>query len=535
MERLGPSRRDILSAISGAGASLVLPLSTVRARTDRASGRGVVAAGSQAAADAGADMFRLGGNAADAAIAAALAMTVVDPANTSIMGRTHIVIVKPSRETIAIDGRTAVPEAWRGGEKAAGRGAVPIGGNLKSFEYALQRHGRLSLPQVVAPAIRLAENGFVVRKNLARAWARQVPLLAKDPHARALFLRPDGNPPRDGETFKQPRLADTLAVYARDGAAGIIGLTAADDLGLLNLAGNKITRADVMNYRPLDAEWLDFRYRGWRIWTIGRQGYGYLLEETLSILEAFDLKSMGEAQRWATMLLAQRLAFRDRAIALGSRPEDLRESGHLGRQRDELRNALAGSSAGSYFNAPPAASEPHDTTHLSVVDGSGMTVSLTQSIGPHFGAAAASPHGYLFAHSYQMATGRREAARDVTAMLPTVLESPEGARIALGAAGSDRIPGAVIRAIVHSIDLGMRPRQAVMEPALVIHDGYVQASAELEATTLDQLARSGFPLRTVARFEGEHFGLLHVARSEPGGTSFSAAADTYWDGGTAST
>jgi hypothetical protein len=74
-----------------------------------------------------------------------------------------------------------------------------------------------------------------------------------------------------------------------------------------------------------------------------------------------------------------------------------------------------------------------------------------------------------------------------------------------------------------------------MEPALVIHDGYVQASAELEATTLDQLARSGFPLRTVARFEGEHFGLLHVARSEPGGTSFSAAADTYWDGGTAST
>jgi len=534
MERPGPSRRDLLSAISAAGASFVLPAAGVQAGESHASSRGVVAAGSQAAADAGKDMFRLGGNAADAAIASALAMTVVDPANTSIMGRTHILIVKPSGETIAIDGRTAVPEAWRGGEKAAGGGVVPIGGNLKSFEYALRRHGRLSLAQVVAPAIRLAANGFVVRKNLAYAWARQAPLLAGDPHARALFLRPDSSPPRDGETFKQPRLADTLSVYARDGSAGVIGLTAADDLRLLNAAGNKLTRADVMDYRPLDAEWLYFRYRGWRIWTIGRQGYGYLLEETLSILEAFDLKAMEEAQRWSTMLLAQRLAFRDRAAALGSRPEALREPGHLTRQRGELRTVLAGSSARNYFKAAPAPSEPHDTTHLAVVDGSGMAVSLTQSIGPHFGATAASPHGYLFAHSYQMATGRREAARDVTAMLPTILESPDGARISLGAAGSDRIPGAVIRAIVHTIDLGMRPRQAVMEPAFVIHDGYVQASAEFEATTLDQLARLGFPLRTVGRFEGEHFGLLHVARREPHGTSFSAAADTYWDGGTAS-
>jgi len=534
MDRPGPSRREILSALSVGGASLLAPTLTTHAQEPRALRRGVVAAGSQTAADAGIDMLRRGGNAVDAAIAAALAMTVVDPANTSVMGRSHILIVEPSGRAFAIDGRSAVPAGWTGGEKATGLGAAPVGGNLRSFEHALRSHGRLSLADVAAPAIKLAENGFIVRNNLARVWARQAPLLAKDAHTRTLFLRPDGNPPRYGETFRQPILAETLTLYARRGSAGVIEGTVAADLALLNEAGNKVTRAEMIEYRPLDAEWLAFRYRGWRLWTIGRQGYGYLLQEVLSILEGFDLASMGEARRWGTMLLAQRLAFRDRAAALGAKPGDLQDAGHIGKLRDELRNILAGSSAASYFELGPSPSGRGDTTHLSVVDGDGRAVALTQSIGPHFGTAAASPHGYLFAHSYQMASGRRAATRDITAMLPVILESPDGAHVALGAAGSDRIPGAVIRAIVHSVDLGMRPRQAVMEPALVIHEGHVQASAELEAATLDQLARSGFPLRPVARFEGEHFGLLHIARGEAGGASFSAAADTYWDGGTAS-
>lgn len=533
MDRREPSRREILSALSIGGASLLAPSFSAQAREPRTATRGVVAAGSQAAADAGVEMLRSGGNAVDAAVAAALAMTVVDPANTSIAGRCHIVIAPASGQAFAIDGRSAVPAAWTGGDKAEGLGAVPVGGNLKSFEQALQSHGRLSLADVAAPSIKLAESGFVIRSNLARVWARQASELAKDAHARALFLRPDGEPPRYGETFRQPELAETLRLYARSGSAGVTAGTAADDLALLHAAGSKANQADIVEYRPLDAEWLGFRYRGWKIWTIGRQGYGYLLQETLSILEGFDLASIDDARRWATMLLAQRLAFRDRAVALGTAPEALQAAAHVGKLREELRNILASSGAARYFNAPPPP-ERGDTTHLSVVDGSGLAVALTQSIGPHFGAAAASPHGYLFAHSYQMASGRRTSPRDVTAMLPVVLEAPDGARVALGAAGSDRIPGAVIRAIVHSVDLGMRPQQAVMEPALVIHDGHVQASAELEAATLHRLEQWGFPLRLVARFEGEHFGLLHVARSDSGGASFSAAADSYWDGGTAS-
>lgn len=534
MDRREPSRREILSALAaGGGASLLMPALTAHAREPRLSVHGVVAAGSQAAADSGVEMLRRGGNAVDAAVAAALAMTVVDPANTSIAGRCHIVIVEPSGKAFAIDGRSAVPAAWTGGGRTEGLGAVPVGGNFKSFEHALRSHGRLALADVAAPAIKLAEKGFVVRNNLARVWAHQAPQLAKDAHARTLLLQPDGAPPRYGEFFRQPALAETLALYARRGSAGVIAGTAADDLALLNAAGNKVTHADILDYRPLDAEHLAFRYRGWKIWTIGRQGYGYLLQETLSILEGFDLASMDDAQRWGAMLLAQRLAFRDRAVALGANPETLQDARHIEKRREELRNILTSSGAASYFDALPP-SERGDTTHLSVVDGSGLAVALTQSIGPHFGAGAASQHGYLFAHSYQMASGTRTASRDVTAMLPVILKAPDGARVALGAAGSDRIPGAVIRAIVHSVDLGMRPRQAVMEPALVIHDGHVQASAELEAATLDRLAQWGFPLRRVARFEGEHFGLLHVARGESGGASFSAAADSYWDGGTAS-
>jgi gamma-glutamyltranspeptidase/glutathione hydrolase len=131
-----------------------------------------------------------------------------------------------------------------------------------------------------------------------------------------------------------------------------------------------------------------------------------------------------------------------------------------------------------------------------------------------------------------MESGQRIEDRDTTAMLPTILRAPDGALMALGAAGSDMIPGAVIRAIVNLVDLGMSPQRAAAEPACVIHDGCVQVSRELDASVPARLAQMGIPIRLVGRNEGEHFGLLHIAGRSADGR-FVAGADTYWDGGTA--
>jgi len=497
---------------------------------------GIVAAGAKPAADAGAAILSAGGNAVDAIVATAIAMTVVDPSNTSIMGRTHLLVLNASGECGAIDGRSVVPAAWRAGDKATGRaGVVPVGGNPRSFEHALRRFGRLTMEQVCAPAIRLARDGFEVPSNLARVWGRRVPVLQRNPVAAKLFLKGGGLPYREGEVFRQPELAESLALYAKGGADRFLNQALTRDVTLLQAAGSRLTAEDFLAYRPIDAEHIYTRYRGWDVWTVGRQGYGFLVALTLELLQAYDLRSMSAADRWAAMLVAQQVAFKDqRDEALGPSASTL-----LGRERiqakgQRVRAILESGNAAGLFEAPPIKpGVPQDTTHISVVDAQGMVASMTESIGPHFGTGFASQGGYLFAHSYQMASGEPDPdGRDVTSMLPTILRSPDGTLVALGAAGADKIRGAVLRAIVNIVDLGMTPQQAASEPACVIHDGYVQISRDLDPTVRAQLQRMGVVPRMVGRSDGDHFGVMHIAKRHADG-SFSGGADTYWDGGTA--
>jgi gamma-glutamyltranspeptidase/glutathione hydrolase len=136
------------------------------------------------------------------------------------------------------------------------------------------------------------------------------------------------------------------------------------------------------------------------------------------------------------------------------------------------------------------------------------------------------------AHSYQMARGQRQADRDITEMAPMILESPEGDRVALGAAGSDKIPGAVLRAIVNIIDRRMLAQAAVADPACVIHEGAIQINTELNPTIGKRLAAIGLPLKPISPAAGEHFGLLHVA-CRARNAQLSGGADPYWDGGVA--
>lgn len=541
--RAGLTRRDVTgglamlaSVISTGGCALA----GTSARTTSASQapplHGIVAAGAKPAADAGATILAAGGNAVDAAIATALAMTVVDPANTSIMGRSHVLVLNASGACSAIDGRSMVPAAWRAGEKAAARaGVVPAAGNPRTFEHAIRQHGRLPLAEVCQPAIRLAREGFEVPANLARVWSRRVPVLQRNPVATKLFLKAGGLPYREGDVFRQPELADALALYADGGADRFLDQALARDLPLLQEAGSRLTAQDFQAYRPIDAEHIHTRYRGWDVWATGRQGYGFLVAQTLALLQAHDLRSMSPADRWATMLVAQQLAFKDqRDDALGPNAPALLDRERVESLRQQVRAVLqSGKTAGLFATPPTKPGVPQDTTHLSVVDAHGMVASVTESIGPHFGTGFASPGGYLFAHSYQMASGRPDpGGRDVTSMLPTILRSPDGTLIALGAAGADKIRGAVLRAIVNIVDLGMSPQQAASEPACVIHDGYVQVSRQLDPSVRAQLLRMEIVPKMVARSDGDHFGVLHIAKRHADGR-FSGGADDYWDGGTA--
>ncbi|ESY79551.1 hypothetical protein X740_16795 [Mesorhizobium sp. LNHC221B00] len=478
-------------------------------------------------------MLRMGGNAADAAVAAAIAMTVTDPANTSLGGRCHIVILGPDGQVNVIDGRSALPHAWLPEPAEIGARTVPVPGIPRAFEKAVAEHGRLGLNEVVQPAICLARDGFIVRANLANAWALMAPRLATHHATKALFLKPDGSPWRFGETFRQPELADTLAAYGETGSASImVGTELESLLTKLVAAGSRLTMDDFAAYQALDAESVEFCYRGWKGWTIGQQGYGYEQAHTLALFEAFDFSKLADPDRWAVMLLAQSMAFREDEAGLVPDAQSLLLEEYLSAQAGTVRALLSGrGDLASCFPKARAQVGIGDTTHISAVDGNGMVASITTSIGEWFGSAVATPGGYLMAHSYQMTDGRRRASRDITHQAPTVLESPMGDRVALGAAGSEKITGAVLRAIVNIVDRNMSAQGAVADPACVlISEGLVQISTELDRAVGGRLADIGLPLLPKSRSTGEHFGLLHLAYRDRRGR-LSGGADTYWDGG----
>ena len=498
--------------------------------------RGVVSAGSAVAAKAGAEALRRGGNAVDAAVATAFALAVVDPANTSLAGRCHVLIAWPDGRAEALDGRTALPAVGEDGSDPSrpdGARVVPVPGNPRTLVAAVERFGRLGPAQVIAPAVALAAEGYAVPPRLSAAWHAAAHLLRRDAVTQRYFLDA-GKAWSSGAHRVQPALAAVLDDMARDGPDCVMdGQRSERLIEHLRGMGSTLTRDDFAAYQPLRGEVVRSIYRGWQVCTIGRQGHGHGLAATLGILERFDLVRMDAGARWVTLALAQAIAHRDRQSDEHAAADHLLEPEWQDAGAERLRTLRADPTlVAGWLHRRRSAPQTRraDTTHISAIDASGLAVALTSSIGPHFGALVAAPHdGFLFAHSYRMAQRNRTSRRDRTEMVPTILRHPDGRCIALGAAGSTRIPGAVIRGIVNMIDLGMSGEQATAAPAANWYDGTLVVNPAMGQGLFDQLTAAGLPADWMQRRFGVHYGLLHAVTRDADG-SLDGGADALWDG-----
>lgn len=499
---------------------------------------GAVAAGASPAARIGAEVIARGGNAVDAAVATVLAMGVADPANASVAGRCHVLVVHPDNQAASLDGRSALPAKFADAPPDTatdGAAIVSVPGNPVTLHESVRRWGRLSWAEISAPAARLAAEGVFVPPCLGAAWANAAPGLRGDPAARALFLTPDGAAPPVGTRFVQPRLARTLEDLSAEGPSAVMaGPRASRVLAALRARGSLLTQEDFSQYQALEGEIVRCPYRGWQVVTIGRQGYGHTLAEVLGILARFDLANMAEDERWLHLSIAQRLGRQDRPPGEADEAAHLIAPDFLDRRAEDVRALLRDGPEAllARFGPPPEppAIRRGDTTHISAVDADGRACAITTSIGPHFGAlVAAAEDGFLLPHSYRMAERDHTARRDRTEMLPTILLGPHGERVALGAAGSSRIPGAVLRAIVAIVDLGQTPAQALSAPPTVWHDGRLRTHPGIGADVIARLEAAGLPVDRILPPPGQHFGLVHVARRRSDGL-FDAAADPWWDG-----
>lgn len=505
----------------------------------------MVSASTPYAAAVGARILEQGGNAADAAAAACFALMVTDPAMTSLGGRTQMVIYLADRTVAAIDGATESPAATpplQGKEDdRSGYQVVPVPGNPAALALLVEKYGRLKLAQVMQPAIELAESGFAVTPVIAKIFAEERAKLSRHSGAAKNFLKPDGSPYAAGEIFKQPRLAQTLRTLARSGPRafyrGALGKTMTRDIAA---NGGYVRESDLAAYRALPGVVHRIPYRGYEVLTAGRRAWGGTLAEMLNILSHFEL-ARGEPSPLELEILARTIAqaIEDRPQQVGSLTSKpvgytLEEmaSPEFGRQRAEMiRARLAKPGAAK----PPASDPPpdrHETTHLAVMDAAGNAVSLTTSIGPRFGDGLATAElGFLYAHSYRMAGEPAPSLRDETEQTPVIVLRHGRPVLALGAAGSARIPGAVLQVISNVVDRGWPLERAVAAPRLHCQRSRLRIHAGFPPPTLAALRAAGFELEVVEPGETlRHVGIVHAVAFDPASGEFAGMADPVYDG-----
>lgn len=452
---------------------------------------GAVSSDERSATAAGLEILEQGGNAVDGAVATALALAVVQP-EAGNLGGGGFAMVKMGDEILHLDFREEapsaafremyldengepVPDASLIGPLAAGVPGSPAG------LYALHRRaGKLPWPKVVAPALRLARDGFVVSSRLTRSLESDREVLTRFSETAAVWF-PNGEPPRPGTIFKLPELANTLERFAAEGPTAVTeGAVAAAVEKVSKRHGGILTAADMAAYAP---EWrrpVTLDAFGWKLVGPSLPSSGGIL--LASAMDQLDAVSWGDQQRFGAdraHLLAEvwRRAYADRYL-LGdpstsdAQAEDLLSQDWLAARAKTIDRAKATSSNDVGFWAPgaPEVKEPADTTHLSVVDADGNMVALTTTINGSFGCGLYVPGAGFFLNNemddfaaapgkpnmFGLVQGEANAVRPGKRMLssqsPTIAWREQGGKtveaVALGGRGGSRIPTATLQVLL---------------------------------------------------------------------------------------
>jgi gamma-glutamyltranspeptidase/glutathione hydrolase len=435
---------------------------------------------------AGMRILLQGGNAFDAAIAAALAATVVDPKDSTIGGQGFATVyVARSREVKALNfygtaPRAATLERLEGKAYKTGYLSTPVPSNLKGYEALHKAHGKLPWPELFSPAIELARDGFLLTEEFTGILGQLAGRLDY-PSSRRVFF-PEGRTPKPGEVFRQPDLARTLDRIAREGADVFYeGDIARRIAAFYEENGGILAYEDLAGY---EAKWvppISTDYRGYRIYTQPPNSSGIAVLLQLNVLEGFDLRAMEHNGADYLHLLGevQRLAIADRNRYVAD-PEfvSVPLARLLSKEYAAERRKLIRPGRTMPSVPAPAERSPRDksnTTHLTVVDGEGNMVSLTQTLGSWYGSGVvAADTGVLFSNQMRhlhtepespskVGPGRRPRSNQS----PLIVLKDGQPVLAIGTPGSDGIWQRLAQVLVNVIDFGMDVQQAVAAPRMI--------------------------------------------------------------------
>jgi gamma-glutamyltranspeptidase/glutathione hydrolase len=454
------------------------------------------------ASQVGVSMLIAGGNAMDAAVAAAFALAVVHPTAGNVGGGGFL-LYRPARgDAAAYDFREKAPAQatatmfLREGDYDRVRHhrshlAVGVPGTVAGLHRAWREHGSLPWGRLLEPAIILAREGFVVTEGLARSLRSVLPEMEAYPASVAQFSR-GGVPYEAGDLLQQEDLADTLERIAEKGPSGFYeGKTARLIEKEIKRGGGIITRDDLKAYRAIRRTPLQGRYRDLEILTMPPPSAGgIVLSQVLSVLEGYDVPGMGfgSASYLHHLAEAMRRAFADRARHLGD-PDFVKDmpvlrlvsKEHAAALRRTIQANRASVSTPTSFEWPEAGTE---TTHVSVVDAERNAVSLTYTLEEGYGSKIVVPGaGFLLNNEmgdFNPVPGLTDATgligteanlaapgkRMLSNMTPTILHDETGLRLVVGSLGARRIPNVVVQTIVNLVDFRMNIQEAIDAPRI---------------------------------------------------------------------
>lgn len=561
-----------------------------------ASGRGgAVATVDALATQIGIDVLKAGGNAIDAAVATAAALGVTEPFSAGIGGGGFMVIyLRDHDRVLTLDGREQAPqsatvEMFRDPEnpdenlpffpnRISNGAAVGVPGTLATWTEALKRYGTLSLSEVLAPAIALAETGFEADETFVKQVEQNQARFAAFTSTQALFL-PNGPLPRVGDRLRNPDLAKTYRLVAEQGERafyqGEIAQAIVNTVQQPPTVPNPpfqvipggMTLADLDLYHARVRPAVQTDYRGYQVYGMGLPSSGGITAfQVLNLLSGFPLGELDRAKAWHTLIEAERLAYADRNAYLGD-PEfvdvpvaGLLSPGYAQERRSQIGDrALAGGAnaqaeAGnplsyhtdpspSVTTAPIAQASDHEgisTTHLTVADRWGNVVSYTFTIEAIGGSGIVVP-GYGFLLNNELTdfdavsphpNSPEPLKRPRSSMAPTIAIAPDGSVLAFGSPGGSTIITTVLGIGVNLMDFGLTLDQAIAAPRISQRNsGATQVDSGFEQTQLGQaLSTLGHVLTPV-----EEIGAATGLTLYPDGSILAAAEPIRRGGGAART
>lgn len=496
---------------------------------------GMVVTSQYLASQVGTDILKMGGNAVDAAVAVGYAQAVVNPCCGNIGGGGFMTIHLADGTDTFINFRETAPAAASADMYLDKEGKVTkdaslygylaagVPGTVLGMDSAQQKYGKLTRQQVMAPAIKLAREGFILTRADTDILDTTVKRFRQDPESARIFLRQNGEALQPGDRLIQADLAETLTAISEKGPDAFYqGKIPQAVEAAAKKGGGILTAADFANYKITETAPITCSYRGYKfVSSPPPSSGGVTLCETLNVLEGYDLKSMGfnSAAYIHTLTEAMRHAYMDRNTFLGD-PEFVKNPIDRLLSKSyaaDIRKQIVANKATPSVEVQPGM-QPHEkpeTTHYSIVDHEGNAVSTTYTVNGRFGAVVIAPGTGFFLNDemddftvkvgeqnmYGLVQGATNSIapgkRPLSSMSPTLVTKDGKTFMVLGSPGGSRIITITLQTALNVIDHGMAPQEAVDAPRIHhqwLPDEVYYEQRGVSADSLNLLKKMGYKM-----------------------------------------